>query len=418
MTATNKHKATITLGLVSLGFAVSYPFSHTFLGGVITSGCSAAMVGGLADWFAVAALFRRPLGIPFRTAIIPRNRERISQAIIDMVEQELLTKENIKDTLSRYDMAALLIEYLANYGGKTHLKEFAGRIGEDVLEKINPAKVGHFLADLIRNHAGKLALTPLLAQALGWSVRNGYFDKLVDFVVSELGLFIEQPQVRTLLAELLSEARQVYEKDMQRRRLAGRIIERLGLTSANLAKLLQRKIGTFLEELRDLEHPLRAMLRQRAEEFAERLAGDPDTQARFEARKNEFIAGWAGLPDQLDALTQALLAAAATDSGKALFHKWVDAQVEGLVKRLGQNVAQQQTLGELVRQGLSRLVDTHHAQIGTIVRERLSQLSTPALVEFIEARVGNDLQMIRINGSVVGGLAGILIFLLTYWWQI
>ncbi len=73
MTATNKHKATITLGLVALGFVASHPFAHTFAGGLLASGFSAAMVGGLADWFAVSALFRRPLGIPFRTEIIPRN---------------------------------------------------------------------------------------------------------------------------------------------------------------------------------------------------------------------------------------------------------------------------------------------------------------------------------------------------------
>jgi len=418
MTATNKHKATITLGVVSLGFAISYPFSQTFFGGVIASGCSAAMVGGLADWFAVAALFRRPLGIPFRTEIIPRNRERISQAIIDMVEQDLLTKDNIRDTLNRYDVAALLLDYLIHYGGKTHLKELAGKIGADILEKINPAKLGRFLAELIQAHAGKIPLAPLLAQALAWSVRNGYLDKLVDFVIHELGLFIEQPQVKALLADLLSEARKVYEKDMHRRRLAGQILEQLGVTSAKLAGLLQRNIGTFLEELKNLEHPLRVLLRQRADEFTERLASDPDTQQRFEAQKDRFIAGRVDLANLLSDLVQAMLTAAAAESGKALFHKWIGVQVDSLVKNFRHNDMQQQVLGELVRQGLIALVDTHHAQIGTIVRERISLLSTPALVEFIEGRVGNDLQMIRINGSVVGGLAGVLIFLLTYWWQL
>lgn len=418
MKATNKHKATITLGLVSLGFAVSHLFSHTFVGGVIASGCGAAMVGGLADWFAVSALFRRPLGIPFRTEIIPRNRERISQAIIDMVEQELLTKENIRDTLNHYDLSTLLVDYLGRYGGKNHLKEFAAKIGADVLEKINPAKVGEFLAGLIKDHAGKIPLSPVLAQALAWSVRNGYLDKLVDFVIAELALFIRQPQVKGLLTDFLGEARLAYEKDMHRRRLAGQILERLGVTTTGLAGLLQQKIGDFLAELDDPEHPLRKLLRQKVNEFLDLLAVDPATQAGFEAWKDRFIAGRADLAAFLSGMVEALLAAASDEKGRALFHKWIGVQVDSLVKSFKHNNTQQQVLAEIVRKGLMDLVETHHSQIGTIVRERLSQLSTPALVEFIEGRVGNDLQMIRINGSVVGGLAGIVIFLLTYWWRI
>ncbi|MDR3562314.1 MAG: DUF445 domain-containing protein [Negativicutes bacterium] len=418
MAATNKYKATITLGLVSLGFAISYPFSNTFWGGVVASGCSAAMVGGLADWFAVSALFRRPLGIPFRTEIIPRNRERISQAIIDMVEQELLTMENICDTLNRYDMGGLLVDYFVNHGGSAHIKEFAAKLGIDALEKTNSAKISRFLAELIQAHGGKIPLAPAVAQTLTWSVSSGYFDKLLDFIIAELGLLIRQSQVKHLLTNLLGEARQVYEKDMRRRKLASQILEQLGVTAGSLAGLLQQKCGEFLGELQEQKHPLREQLRQKAADFAGRLADDPVLQARFEERKIELIAGYAGLEDQLDDWIQALLGAAKADSGKAVIRRWLDLQVDSLIATFQRNADQQQILGNLAKKALIRLVETHHAAIGTIVRERLTQLSTPALVEFIEGRVGNDLQMIRINGSVVGGLAGLLIFLLTYWWQV
>ena len=95
----NKNKATFILGAVSIGFFISYPFKHTLIGGLLAGGFGAAMIGGLADWFAVSALFRRPLGIPFRTAIIPRNREKIFQALVYMVENQILMKENIKSKL-------------------------------------------------------------------------------------------------------------------------------------------------------------------------------------------------------------------------------------------------------------------------------------------------------------------------------
>ena len=81
----NSYKATILLVIVAIGFFLTYPFNNTFAGGLLSSVFGAAMIGGLADWFGVSALFRKPLGIPFKTEIIPRNREKIFNALSDMV---------------------------------------------------------------------------------------------------------------------------------------------------------------------------------------------------------------------------------------------------------------------------------------------------------------------------------------------
>ena len=255
MTATNRNKATITLGLVSIGFIASHPFAHTFTGGLLASGFSAAMVGGLADWFAVSALFRRPLGIPFRTALIPRNRARITEAIIAMVEDELLTRENIRATIGRYDIAALVVRYLADYDGKARISEFLAKIGDDAVGQINPDKIGRFLAALVRDNAGQIKLAPLLAQTVEWSVRHGYADRLVDFILGELEALIAQPQVGELLAVFIGEARQAYERDLRRRQFAGQFLEGLGFTPAAMAAIAQREGGQLLRTLQDSATP-------------------------------------------------------------------------------------------------------------------------------------------------------------------
>ena len=416
MTATNNHKATITLGVVTLGFAAAYPFGHTFLGGLLASGFSAAMVGGLADWFAVSALFRRPLGIPFRTAIIPKNRERITADIIAMVEDELLTRDNIRETIGRYDFAALVVRYLDEQGGKVHISEFLGKIGDDAVRQTNPDKVGRFLADILRANAGQIKLAPIIPPAVEWSVKHGYADSLADFIIGELAVLVAQPQVRDLLAGLIDEARAVYERDMRRRQFAVKFFEGLGFTPATLADLAQREAGLFLRTLADPDHPWRETIRRRILAFAARLRSDPDLQDRVEEAKNNWLAGQADLAGRLSAAVAMLLQAAAGEAGRAAVHRWLADQVERLVTALRQDAAQQQALAQLLRQALTAFIDTHHSHIGKMVRERLDQYSTAALVDFIEAKVGNDLQMIRINGSVVGGVAGMLIFLLTYWW--
>ncbi len=416
MTATNRNKAAITLGVVSLGFIASHPFAHTFAGGLLASGFSAAFVGGMADWFAVSALFRRPLGIPFRTELILRNRARITEAIIAMVEDELLTRENIRATIGRYDIAALVVRYLADYGGQTRISEFLARLADDAIGQTNPDKIGAFLAGLVRDNAAQIKLAPLLAQTVEWSVRHGYADRLADFVLAELETLIAQPQVGELLAAFIAEARQAYERDLTRRRFAGQFLEGLGFTPAAMAAIAQREGGQFLRALQDPAHPWREKLRLWALDFAARLKNDPGLQEKVEQAKNEWLAGRTDLAERIAGGVAALLRAATGDTGRAVIRRWLDIQVGRLVHAFRGDAGQQQALAQLLRQGIMAFIDTHHAHIGTMVRERLDQYSTAALVAFIENKVGNDLQMIRINGSVVGGLAGMLIFLLTYWW--
>lgn len=411
MKATNKHKATITLGLVSLGFAVSLPFGHTFIGGLLTTGFSSAMVGGLADWFAVSALFRRPLGIPFRTALIPRNRERITQAVIAMVEGELLTRDNIRETIDRYDIAGLFVRYLTDYGGKARISEFFARIGDDVVSQINAAKVGGYFAELITANADRIRLAPILAQTLEWSVKNGFADKLVEFLLGEFELLVAQPPVKELLTNLFSEARVIYERDMTRRKFAGNFLEGLGFTTGTMAAVAQQEAGIFISQLKASAHPWRQALRERALAFAERLGRDAALEERVEQAKNEWLANRADLAERLRAGVEFFRRVAGGESGRMLIHHWLDTQAGQLVAAFSRNPAQQQVVGDLLRRALFSLIDTHHAQIGKIVRERLEQYSTAAMVDLIEARVGNDLQMIRINGSIVGGLAGMLVFL-------
>lgn len=416
MTATNRHKASITLGLVTLGFIASHPFAHSFAGGLLASGCSAALVGGLADWFAVTALFRRPLGIPFRTELIPRNRARITQAIIAMVEDELLTRENIHATVGRYDIAALVVRYLADYDGKARISELLAKISDDAVSQVNADKIGHYLATLVRANADQLRLAPLLAQTVEWSVKHGFADRLVDFVIDELATLLVQPQAGELLAGLIREARTAYERDLLRRRFASQFLAGLGFTAGAMAAVIQREGETFLRTLADPGHPWRENLRQRALALAGRLRDDPALRQRVEQAKNEWLEGRTDLAGQIAGLVAAVQQAASGEAGRSVIRRWLAAQVDGLILAFRQSTDQQQALAQLLRQALLAFIDTHHAHIGRMVRERLDQYSTEDLVDLIESRVGNDLQMIRINGSVVGGLAGMLIFLLTWWW--
>jgi len=415
MKQTNKHKATVTLIFVTAGYLASYPFQCTFAGGLLTGGFGAAMVGGLADWFAVSALFRRPLGISFRTAVIPRNRERIFATIIEMVQNQLLTAENIGQTLDRFDMTDMLLRYWEEHGGRKDVQDMLTRIAGDMLQQTDAQELARILEKMIRRGANRVEVAPLVAEALDWSVRNGYDKKIAKFLLAELCNIIEREQFRATLANLFREAKEVYERDLFRRRMANHLLEYLlGLSPERMAAVAQEKLIAVLQNEENLS-ALHNRLRNWVDALSRRLTSDPVFRQSIEAWKNEMVNRHLHISKQIAETVISLQALgkerlAVDGSWRAVLER----QSDQAVRSLAGNREQRTKISRVAKNVFLETIAAHHEEIGSIVRIRLEQFSDSALADFIESRVGNDLQMIRINGSVVGGLAGMALFLLSY----
>ena len=415
MKQTNKHKATVTLIFVTAGYLASYPFQCTFAGGLLTGGFGAAMVGGLADWFAVSALFRRPLGISFRTAVIPRNRERIFATIIEMVQNQLLTAENIGQTLDRFDMTDMLLRYWEEHGGRKDVQDMLTRIAGDMLQQTDAQELARILEKMIRRGANRVEVAPLVAEALDWSVRNGYDKKIAQFLLAEMCNIIEREQFRATLANLFREAKEVYERDLFRRRMANHLLEYLlGLSPERMAAVAQEKLIAVLQNEENLS-ALHNRLRNWVDALSRRLTSDPVFRQSIEAWKNEMVNRHLHISKQIAETVISLQALgkerlAVDGSWRAVLER----QSDQAVRSLAGNREQRTKISRVAKNVFLETIAAHHEEIGSIVRIRLEQFSDSALADFIESRVGNDLQMIRINGSVVGGLAGMALFLLSY----
>jgi len=412
----NHYKATLMLIGVTTGFFCSYPYSHTFLGGLIASGSSAAMVGGLADWFAVSALFRRPLGIPFRTEIIPRNRRRLEQAIVEMVENELLTSENIRELLNHHDIVEILVRYLDKYGGKEEIKKLGKKLSDEIMVQIDIEQVAAVLSRLVKENADRIRLAEPLAAIMIWSIDKGYFDSLVEFVLDELIRVSGEPEIKALFGTMFEEAKKAYERDLQQRQFVGRIVEGMGLTRLSVGAVIAEKLAALIGELKFVQHPARVRLRQNAVLLAKKLANDEIPAKQVEAWKNKLFDMLLDLPEKISKIMRSLQAGLTTGAGKYFLHARIDGEVDKAVAKLYYRQGDQAYLSEMLKQAVLMIVETKHNQIGVIVRERLEQFSTKELVGFIEARVGSELAIIRINGSVVGGLVGMIIYLTGFWW--
>jgi uncharacterized membrane-anchored protein YjiN (DUF445 family) len=400
----NYLKADITLFLLSIGFFISYPFHTSFSGGLISSGCSAGMIGGLADWFAVNALFRKPLGIKpnkiIRTDIIARNRQRIFNALVVMVQNELLNKENLKIKLGQYNLTEIIKEYLTVHGGQEELEELLVTLFQDTIENIDPLILHKFVDGLLKEGIENIKLAPLLAKIIKFSLDKNYLEPLIDFLFDLLKVLVNHPQTNQVLIPLIQHAYDHYEGDNSARKIVGSFFP----SSVDLAEIVQEKLLSLLDN-----PAIRIKFKSYLEYLGEELNINPSLQKKIELAKDKLV-----INQNIYTLITRYLSVfpGKTPNESQDLALWFQKFIHNILNSLFKlNLVK---LDSLIKTKLTDWIDNKHGKIGEIVRDNLDQLSNETLIQLIEDKAGNDLQMIRINGSLTGGLVGILIYLMTY----
>ncbi len=407
----NKYKATSILGLVSIGFFLAYPFQDTFIGGILSGGFGAAMIGGLADWFAVSALFRRPLGIPFRTAIIPRNREKIFKTLTDMVENEILVTENIKKCLDDYDISKIVITFMTEHDGKSYIKKMIYRFLQDMLAQLKPEEIITVINNIVQYNSKKIKVCTYIVDILEWLVKKKYHDRIIDVLIQQCIIIAKHKKLRPLLAEIFVEVKQNYEHGMSRRKIFNDLMD---LSLVQVAMSAQQALVMILFEMKDKNHPIRQQGNIWLAQFIIKLK----TNVNFQQEVDDFIQQ--KIIDKINIgsyVSQEIILLYGDKNINKQIIRWlvpVTEQIDKLVIDFSKNQQQRIKFDSAIKHSLIEWIDTNHNQIGMMVQDTLKDFTNEKLINFIENKVGNDLQMIRINGSVVGGFVGIIIYLLTF----
>ncbi|KJR45847.1 hypothetical protein UF75_3762 [Desulfosporosinus sp. I2] len=393
----NTQTANLTLGGITLGFLFSYPFHGSFIGGLISSGCSAGMIGGLADWFAVTALFRRPLGIRtgkvLRTEIIPHNRERIFAALANMVQHELLSQDVLRRKLSAWDFSKVLIQIFSEPEVQKTINLLLAKLGKDLTNQREGEEDGREFEHLLLESLGSLNLAQTLVGVFEFSLERGDVDQLLKVICQTMDQYMEQPLVKDALITTIEAALIRYGEDNPARKMVGKFLP----SPSVLAQGLSNKVTTSLQD-GTVEHWLKAFLLS----FLLELKTKPSLQNHLNTIILNVIKG-TGTSTQNPSLTHSLL---------GRFLNQLKDNWDSNLGKFEQNNDLRLKVDERVKQILENQIGLYHNAIGRMVREGLDPLTDDKLVELIEEKAGNDLQMIRINGSVVGGLAGMLIYVL------
>ena len=368
---------------------------HQWLG-FVRAFAEAAMVGALADWFAVTALFRHPLGIPIpHTAIIPHRKDQIGASLGDFVQQNFLTREVLDDRLANAHVGRRLGTWLSEPANATKAGEGVADALRGSLEVLDDRDVSTALEGLIERKIRTTPVAPLMGRALDVALEGGHHQRLLDAVLTGLAGFLDDNRT-TFRTRLEQESPWWIPEPVD-----DRIFEKIYTA-------VHRFIGDVGS---DDKHEVREAIDQRVLAFAGRLRADPELVAKGEELKNELLAhrdvrAW--LQSLWGEVKRSTLTA--TDDPESELRQRIDRSLVHLGERLRDEPELQRKVDEWVQRAAGYVVDHYRGEVAEIISSTVQKWDGKATAERLELQVGRDLQFIRINGTIVGGLAGVVIY--------
>lgn len=373
----------------------------------------AALVGGIADWFAVTALFRQPLGFPWHTALIPRNRARVTAAVAGIVEEDLLSAEAIKQRIGSLSLMDTLIDWVENKGGKAAAGRFAAKTALYVIDNLDEKVVETYLEQLLRRLLKQFLLAPRIRGLTGWLSEPKRMGQIFIFLLEELISAAQRESTYQAIYQYLTNIKQERTHN-----LAVKLILWLGeqTDSVNLqeaAKALQQEILNMLEDIREPQHPVHSWAVSRLIQTAGELEKDGLARRTFAAWAKALTAQVSLyevsrriVNGARDTLRQWLATDASGQTIGQPLLDWALEQLNAYWKSFKQDEELRLIVEQHLKMALFVLVEKEHKVVGGVVRNALQEFNDARLVKFIEEKAGDDLQWIRINGSLVGGIVG------------
>lgn len=367
----------------------------------------AAMVGGLADWFAVTALFRHPLGLPIpHTAIIPANKDRIGDSLAAFLKDNFLTPSVVARQLEGVDIVGAAARWLSSpspsHGSGSGLRQI-GPLLAQIIALLDEPRITEMVRTAAADRMRAMALSPIVADAVDTTLDKGRHEPLLDSAIdwALATLDDQQSNIRALVKDRTNW-----------------LLRAISVDSRVSESIITGVRSLLFEISQDPAHPLRAKLETALRNWAFDLRHFPETQAPIEAFKTDLIenpalAGWisglwdsarAGLIKRLSAPTEK-----AAPNQKATLDSGLSSALMAIGQRLEHDAALRQSLNRRVRRLIVSVVQRYGADIVSLVSDTVRKWDATTVTDKLETAVGRDLQFIRINGTLIGGTIGLAI---------
>ncbi|WP_394790999.1 DUF445 domain-containing protein [Rhodoferax sp.] len=377
--------------------------------------CEASAVGALADWFAVVALFRHPLGLPLpHTAIIPQSKERIADSLADFVRDHFLDPKTLLAKLAVLDPAQRLGEWLRDPARVGFWVKEARGWALGTLNMFDDERMQRATLELVVAQARRWDAAATAGEVLGLLTQGGRHNELLDAGLLKVGDFLAQDEVKAAVAQLvLKHVRKEWPKVVS-------MVDAVASTSKMADSLADKLSASALAELRDVmaqpEHPVRLRYEAWLTEYIQRLRDDPALRQACDDLKEKALT---------DPALRSFVASLWTDIKQLLQSDLADPEsaiarnLEGALRTVGERLASDASLREAINEHVMAAAGQLALSLRSGVTAHISQTikgwDDRQLVQELELSVGRDLQFIRISGTLVGGLAGLAIHALVLW---
>jgi uncharacterized membrane-anchored protein YjiN (DUF445 family) len=384
-----------------LGAKALLPVHPAF--GFIAAFAEAATIGGLADWYAVVALFKRPLGLPIpHTAIIQSNQQRIADKLGEFIEVHFLESAPVEAKLRQIDFGSFIADWLRDRKRSEDLARFALRLLPEAVAATENSGLMTFVSRRITAQLMAIDLAPLAAGTLRAFVQEGRHQGLLDDLLRGVHQTMTQAETMAMIRE----------------KIRAELPTLLKLYRAD--KFLVNKIvasaSAFFEEVRnDPAHPFRGEFDRMVLTFVDRLGTDPVYAERIQGLKRDLLAR-----PELSDLARHIWA-----NARSFFERSASGETQVLEQYLvrmfvtaGEALAGDAEMRTEINQGLVAVLRTVVAEqksgVSTFISDQVKSWDMGQLIALIEINIGRDLQYIRFNGSLIGGLAGLALYTLEY----
>lgn len=367
----------------------------------------AAVIGAMADWFAVVALFRRPLGLPIpHTAIVPSNKSRIGRNLAGFIVGNFLATDQVLEKLRRFGAGARLAGWLADPLRAAQLSRHLASAAGYAIGILDDERVRGFIRSALVARLAQADVSGIAGRLLDLLTADRRHQALLDEALRQLSQLLEDEAVQEKIAALIAD-------DLKLLRYVG-----LSQIAARLAtERLIAGFGRLVGEVgADETHPLRLRFDDFVQDFVERLKTDPALRERVGRLQQELLAH-PQLHDYLQGLWEEarnwLRRDLASDDSR-IRSRLADAAL-ALGTRLQADLPMQQWIDAQLLEAAPRWIERYREDIRAYIVARVDEWDTAELTDELERNIGRDLQFVRINGTLVGGLIGLSIHAATQW---
>lgn len=404
-TKSSKKIARISLIMMGLGFITTIPFQGSLWVDLLQGGFEAGLVGGLADWFAVTALFRHPLGLPIpHTALLPNNRKRMTNGLVSVLKNDWLSKESIQEKIKNIPFTEKLLTLLVKQLQTKTFRKGLITLIKQMIRYIDIEKITPFIKEQIVSTLSTIEVNKFLQSISSQLLTEQVDKKVLDHILQKAETWLRKEHTSHRLGTVSMNVISKIEADGMLQ-FALKSIQSL-LNEEKLGNIVQNLLLSIVTNLQHKEDSNREALLLYIQKELQSMNENKELVEIVERWKNQFLEKW----DLDQTITKSLQQFQEKAFVFVEDKDFMDTYLLPLLHRIIDNIQENSTdIDHWIQRQITVLVENNHAQIGHLVQENLDKLDNETLVDMIENNIGKDLQWIRVNGAVCGFVIGIFL---------